>query len=566
MHSLRLLSRLVLAGLALPSAVFAVGLGCQTAQGGYDPAPRATVEGGSEKCVVRFVEGDEKAELSSAEKKFDFKAGGRRTLYLNRFGGTYAPGTNNSSTNRSSIASYTAKIPAYAKGDARWSKLLSCVQGQFARWNLEVTDKDPKDAVHIEAVVGGVAGNLGLSAGIGGIAPMTGDCDNPVVERAIVFVFSQSFPDDQEECQVVAHEAGHALGLDHEYLCADPMTYLRDCGEKKFQDKAASCGTYSPQSCTCGSKQNSVKHLDTVLGPPAAPEPPDGGAPPPPVTDGGAPPPPVSDAGTDGAPPPPPPPTGDTTGPTITLLSPSDGEKLPEFSTVTVSAKLEDPSGVGKAVLRWSIGAKVTEIDCASPFFEVSCTVTGATYTWKIPAGKGARTWSIVAVDGKGNSSTSAARGLALGDSTPPPPPPPPDDGGAPPPPDDGGAPPPPAKDGGAPPPPASDGGAPPPPVSGAPIASLDGPAEGAAFAPGASIPVRVSAKATSGAIAKVQLVWKSPSGDTGYTLDAVASGVFGIDLDLSPSASAGPRTLVVTVTDDAGRSTKLTRILSVVP
>jgi hypothetical protein len=102
--------------------------------------------------------------------------------------------------------------------------------------------------------------------------------------------------------------------------------------------------------------------------------------------------------------------------------------------------------------------------------------------------------------------------------------------------------------------------------VSGAPTATLVEPAEGATFSPGASIPVRVDAKASSGAIAKVQLVWRAPSGDTAYSLDLVSAGRYGIDLDLSPSAAAGARTLTITVTDDAGRSTKVTRTLTVAP
>jgi len=537
MRSLRRAISVSLAIGVLPSTFAFVASGCQTADGGINDRPRYQLEEDS-KCVVKYV--DDEDVPSAPESKWSYTAGPgtHRIIYMNKAGGTYYPGSNNSSTNRSSIPSFTATVPAYKKGDDRWRKLVACVKNQFARWNATITDVDPGDTPHIEAVVGGRPGNLGLGSGVGGIAPMTGSCSNAVVERAVVYVFSEVFSSDQEECQVVAHEAGHALGLDHEYLCQDPMTYLQGCGAKTFQDKSASCGTGSPTSCSCGPKQNTVAHLTKWLGL-VTPGGSDGGAPPPPPpSDGGAPPPPPLDGGSDGgAPvppedggaPPPPPPGGDATGPSITALTPEDGAKLPEHTTITISANLGDPSGVARAAVRWTISGKTTELDCASPPLEVTCSVTGSTWTWRIPVGSGTRGWSIVAYDGKGNSSSSGARSLSLGGGSTPPPPPP--------------------ADGGAPPPP------PPPPAGGAPVVALETPLAGSKYAPGAKIPVTVSAT-DDVKVVNVKLIWKSPSGDVSYALEPLGGSKYGVDLDLSPAALAGTRTLRVSATDDVGNTT----------
>jgi hypothetical protein len=58
-----------------------------------------------------------------------------------------------------------------------------------------------------------------------------------------------------------------SFGLDHEYLCADPMTYLGGCGQKSFQNVGL-MRQYSARSCNCGGgTQNSVQMLLDANGP-----------------------------------------------------------------------------------------------------------------------------------------------------------------------------------------------------------------------------------------------------------------------------------------------------------
>jgi hypothetical protein len=91
-----------------------------------------------------------------------------RVIYLNKDGGTYVPGNNNSSTNRSSIPSQTSAVGAYEGTATQWTQLYTCLRDQFARFDVEVTDVDPGAAVHIEAVMGGNPQDVGMGSGVGG--------------------------------------------------------------------------------------------------------------------------------------------------------------------------------------------------------------------------------------------------------------------------------------------------------------------------------------------------------------------------------------------------------------
>src|SRR5689334_20965132 len=97
--------------------------------------------------------------------------GERRIIFVNGRGGHYTAGQNEDSrTNVSSIASFSVDVPPYSKGQAAWAQFLSCIQNQYARFNVEVTDQDPGNVPHLEAVIAGTADMIGLGAGVGGIA------------------------------------------------------------------------------------------------------------------------------------------------------------------------------------------------------------------------------------------------------------------------------------------------------------------------------------------------------------------------------------------------------------
>ena len=188
------------------------------------------------------------------------------TIYLNRNGGTYTPGPDDARTNTSSVVSATTTVPAFTCGTAAWSEVVSCVAGLFSPFDVQVTDLDPLAAPHVELVVGGLPAEVGLPSGVAGVAPFS--C--AVIPNAVGFVFSEQVgcASAKELCWVAAQQAGSTFGLDHAYLCQDPMTYLSGCGDKSFQDTAAPCGEFSARTCTCGgTTQNSYQTLRTVLGP-----------------------------------------------------------------------------------------------------------------------------------------------------------------------------------------------------------------------------------------------------------------------------------------------------------
>ncbi len=206
-------------------------------------------------------------------------------VYLNRDGGTYQPGNNDASTNQTTVAKAPVQFLPWDVSDEEWSMVLACVRDQFARFNLELTDQDPGQTAHIEAVMSGLPQYMGLEPDVGGVSPFRNDCG--IIPRSIVFVFTDNLPQDMQLiCEIAAQEIAHSFGLDHEYLAADPMSYLPG-GPKTFQDVDAPCGENEIRPCACGeAAQNSVQMLYERVGPanaeggPAPTQPPGLGRPP----------------------------------------------------------------------------------------------------------------------------------------------------------------------------------------------------------------------------------------------------------------------------------------------
>jgi hypothetical protein len=314
-------------------------------------------------------------------------------IYIHRNGGTYYGGSDDSSQNRSSVVgSGSATISAFSGGDAVWNEMMDCITDQFSRFNAYVTDVEPTSGDYIESVVGGYPQEVGLPQGVGGVAPIdTFQCN--IIADAVVYVFSEALPNDaQLLCEVAAQEIAHALSLDHELLCEDPMTYLSGCGDKSFQDINAQCGEFQARPCDCGRpSQNSVQILYDKLGA-ASGEPP-------------------------------PPPVEDTAPPSVSITSPSDGASLAPNSQIQVVATADDDLGLAAVELLWEYSGD--SFPCPVTGNGYSCEVQGNSYVWNLTVGTGARTFQVRVRDLGGNEVITQPRTISLDDGADPGEPPP---------------------------------------------------------------------------------------------------------------------------------------------
>jgi hypothetical protein len=193
-----------------------------------------------------------------------------RIIYLSKDGVTLTPGNNDARINRSTLVSSTRQIPAWNPSATVWNATVSCIKDMFSRWDVTVTDVDPGNVPHMEAIFTGSPSSIGMSSGVGGVSPFTQNCG--VIENSIVFTFTNAFGNNaQVLCEVMAQEIAHSYGLDHEMLASDPMTYLSYSGKRTFKDQTVSCGEYQNRPCgiggtTCRPNQNSVQLLNDRLG------------------------------------------------------------------------------------------------------------------------------------------------------------------------------------------------------------------------------------------------------------------------------------------------------------
>ncbi len=193
-----------------------------------------------------------------------------RTIYLNKNGVTLSPGNNDARINRSTLAQQTTTIPAWNVSATTWTATVNCMKELFAPFNVVVTETDPGQTPHMEAVFGGSPGLLGMPNGVAGVSPFTQDC--ATIENSVVFTFTNVIPADPRlACEIMAQEVAHSYGLDHELLASDPMTYLNYNGNRSFKNQVASCGEDVQRPCgingsTCRANQNSVALLTDRLG------------------------------------------------------------------------------------------------------------------------------------------------------------------------------------------------------------------------------------------------------------------------------------------------------------
>lgn len=197
---------------------------------------------------------------------------GQIMVYLNRDGGSYTPGEpNDSRSNVSSVPDATVEVLPWDITEDGWMEVTSCVADLFGPFGVVITDEDPGDIAHVEAVIGGSPGQFGLAANAAGVSPFLSNCS--IIGNSIVYVFPSVLGDDRRRvCETVAQEVAHSFGLDHQYLCEDPMSYLTNCGDKRFRFRDSRCGEFEPRACRCEATQNSARMLLERIGAGPRPE------------------------------------------------------------------------------------------------------------------------------------------------------------------------------------------------------------------------------------------------------------------------------------------------------
>jgi subtilase family serine protease len=190
-------------------------------------------------------------------------------------------------------------------------------------------------------------------------------------------------------------------------------------------------------------------------------------------------------------------PTTGGAAPTVTLVSPANGAQLAANAQVKIVADVSSSVGLADVTLEWTQSTGTVAVDCASPPSNTTCTNANGAYTWSFTGSTGSRSWSVVAKDTAGQTTTSATRTLTLVATTT------------------------------------------------APV-TITSPAAGTEYVAGESVTFEAQT-ATSG-VSQVWLTWVAPSGASSQLeMSSLGSGSWDVSVPVTSSMVAGTRKLTAT-------------------
>ena len=198
----------------------------------------------------------------------DSCASAMHTIFLNRGGGTYAPGADDSITNKTSVLDTMRTLAPPATVDGDWTMVKTCVTAKLAAYPTTVTDVDPSPAQHVEVVVidnGNQIGVPGLTSGAPA-TPCVGGFGT-AAKNTIAFAVWQGT--NANRCWDISMAAGYTLGLDNVLPCADLMSPSPSCDipTKAFTGVDQQCGDTTARACRCGGQmQNAAARIAANVG------------------------------------------------------------------------------------------------------------------------------------------------------------------------------------------------------------------------------------------------------------------------------------------------------------
>jgi hypothetical protein len=168
------------------------------------------------------------------------------------------------------VAGTRMNLSEFAYDETVWNATIDCIKRVYQPFGVTVVTDDPGAVAHHEAVLAGRASEMSINGALG-IAPLDSSTCRPQ-NNVVSFSFANDHgPSAVDMCWTVAQESAHAYGLDHEFECSDPMTYLPigNCPPQKyFRNLDAKCGEFSARTCICGGNtQNSFTRLLGTHGP-----------------------------------------------------------------------------------------------------------------------------------------------------------------------------------------------------------------------------------------------------------------------------------------------------------